>query len=300
VGNVGRVAVVAALLVADVGLIVFGLSHFHSKNTPSVPVTLRTPNLHNLLGGPNHKVDAASVTSATKRPGVLISALSNTAAISVMTGCTHRPNFQATLTGGAAWFPVTPPARHILRAQLTGPGTVWAVGADRKCHHLKYYSKLGAGAWTASSHLGHVWVPEESGVRSPRGHVSTPCGTTKPQPVALAAADTKRALVICQLGVFRTVNAGKSWEAAGKLPMGRPASVTLTRHGHGAIVIEDPTGCAGLDVTVTRDGGKTWSKADCLVNAESPAGISLAHDGTGLMLGAGKPYATKDYGKDWK
>ncbi len=251
---------------------------------------------------PNASTSQQPGSDATVTPGErnrLFTASDSTTAWRAHGGCSGKPNLAKTTDGGRSWSALTAPAPHVLRIEFTSATAGWAVGTTASCTSPTYYGTGDGGTtWTAATTLGSVWFPLKGGVRTSTGATTTPCsGNAKP--VAVSATGNNTALVVCPTGVERTTNAGSSWKAVGQVPAGTVAAVAAGESGDAVLVLSGALHCAGLRVATSSNSGRTWHQGSCLTEAIAPASVALASGNDGLLISAGRAYATTDGGRHW-
>jgi hypothetical protein len=304
-GRVFLVAVVLVLTGADAVLVVAALHRSHRADPSAVAVVSATtqPTVSASPTSPTAKPttresggQVVAVTDGAKR---LFTAASGTTAWRAHGGCVGTPKLSRTTDGARTWSALTAPAPHLLRIDLTGANTGWAIGAGAKCGSPTYYGTVDGGAtWAASPTLGHVWLALHTGVRAPSGATTSPCDNHA-APRSLAPSGTTDALSICPTGVMRTTDAGAHWAPIGQVPVGRSVIAALGAHGAGVLVLTGAPHCDGLRVLTTADVGTSWAKGSCLADAIEPASVAIAADGSGLLISAGRAYTTTDAGRHW-
>jgi photosystem II stability/assembly factor-like uncharacterized protein len=304
-GRVGVVALVLVLTVGDAVLVSAALHRSHRED-PSAAVVVRatpqptvSPSPSIPTTRPATRQSGAQVVSVTDGANRLFTAASSTTAWRAHGGCTGTPKLSRTTDGARTWSALTAPAPHLLRIDLTGADGGWVIGVDAKCGSPTYYGTVDGGAtWAASPTLGLVWLPLHTGVRTPSGATTSPCGHHT-APRSLAPAGTTDALSICPTGVMRTTDAGAHWASIGRVPAGRSVIAALGGHGHGVLVLTGAPHCDGLRVLTTANVGSSWARGSCLADAIEPASVAVAADGSGLLVSAGRAYTTTDGGKHW-
>jgi hypothetical protein len=290
----GRV-IVALLFVVNVVLVLGALHLRHGNSAPPSPSFTVSPRPHSS----DRSQPGSSVLAATKGPAPLLTESGPAFALVATGGCKADAQLFGSINNLYSLAGLTSPAKHILRVTATGPSSAWLVGADTNCRPT-YYATTDKGLnWSASNSLGRVWVPSDRGVRAPSGSTSSPCGSKSPEPIALAVSTPRQAMVICRVGVFRTVDAGATWLSVDTLPAGRPVNLALTKNGHGVLLLTGLGDCSGLRVALTRDGGASWLAGECLADAHSPAAVALDAHGDGIVNAQGRRYRTVDGGTHW-
>jgi hypothetical protein len=304
-GRVGVVALVLVLTVADAALVSAALHRSHREDPgaaavvsattpPTVSATPSTPPAQ-----PPTQQSGGQVVAVTDGANRLFTAASSTTAWRGHGGCSGTPNLSRTTDGARTWSALTAPAPHVLRIELTGASSGWAIGVGAKCGSPTYYGTVDGGAtWAASPTLGRVWLPLHAGVRAPSGATTSPCANHT-APRSLAPSGTTNALSICPTGVMRTTDAGGSWAPIGKIPAGQSVIAALGAHGTGVLLLTGAPHCNGLRVLTTADVGARWAKGSCLSDAIEPASVAIAADGSGMLISAGRAYTTTDAGRHW-
>ncbi len=294
--GVRRLSGVAAILVLlAVTVVLVGAAIIRHHNHQSASSSLSPAVLPPTVIAKQH---AAVATAALTGPAPLLTLSNSTTVMYARAGCRTAPNLMGSASGGVSWVKLAAPAPHLLRLQLTSAKSGYAIGASASCSPARYLT-TGTG-WSAAGGVGGVWFPTPNGVHSPVG-TSTPCGTAHPQPISLASVGAKRAIVICQVGVYLTTSGGRQWGVTGDVPAGHPLSVALTTRNRGVMLLARAPSCAGLRVAHTHDGGVTWQQDSCLSGLRSSAGIALAPNGTGLATAAKTTeYYTTDGGLTWR
>jgi hypothetical protein len=304
-GRLGVIVFVLVLTLADAVLVTAALHRSHRAD-PSAAVVAGATTQPTVSASPSSpttppatRQSGGQVVAVTDGANRLFTAASGTTAWRAHGGCAGTPKLSGTTDGARTWSPLTAPAPHLLRIDLTGATTGWAIGVDAKCGSPTYYGTVDGGAtWAASPTLGQVWLPLHSGVRAPSGATTSPCGRHA-APRSLAPSGTTEALSICPTGVMRTTDAGGNWTPIGRVPAGRSVIAALGAHGAGILVLTGAPHCAGLRVLTTADAGTRWAKGTCLTEAIEPASVAIAADGSGLLISAGRAYTTTDAGKHW-
>lgn len=246
----------------------------------------------------------AGLGTAADAVPILLSASSATDGWRTRPGCHRAPHLQATSDAGKTWRPLTSPAAHILRIDMTGPTSGWLVGADASCAPEFFSTTDGGATWTAGSGLGQAWVVIGHRVRTPSGQISNPCGAAGAGGRAqlVTAASVTAALLMCGSGVLETTDGGATWAPVAVYPSGGQAvaaALVPGSAGRGVALLSGATGCAGLSVVRTADTGKSWRAGPCLSALHAPAAVSLAADGSGYALGGGASEYTTDAGATW-
>jgi photosystem II stability/assembly factor-like uncharacterized protein len=304
-GRLGVTVLVLALTVGDAALVTAALQRTH-RSDPSVvasnavppPVPSATPSAAISTPAPT-KQPGSHVVAVTDGKHALFTAETATTAWRAHGGCTGTPNLSRTTDGARTWSALTSPAPHLLRIDLTGAQSGWAVGVNGSCSSPTYYGTVDGGAtWAASPTLGNVWLPLKAGVRSPSGASTSPCGHAV-APRGLAPSGTSGAVAICPTGVMRTTDAGTTWKPVGRLAAGQSVAAALDAHGTGVLVLTGAPKCGGLRVLTTADVGATWKTGTCLTDAIEPASVGIGASGAGLLISAGRAYATTDSGLHW-
>jgi hypothetical protein len=312
-GRLGVVVLILALTVGDAALVTAALQRTHrsdpstaastaassiasSAAAPVVPTA--TPTAGVATPAPTRQ-SGAKVVAVTDGKHALFTAVTATTAWRAHGGCSGKPNLSRTTDGARTWSALTAPAPHVLRIDLTGAQSGWVVGVDSSCGSPTYYGTVDGGAtWAASPTLGNVWLPLPTGVRAPSGATTAPCGKAL-APLGLAPSGTTGALAICPTGVLRTSDAGATWKPVGKLAAGQSVAAALDPHGAGVLVLTGAPNCGGLRVLTTADVGATWKVGSCLTEAIEPASVGIGTGGAGLLVSAGRAYATTDSGLHW-
>lgn len=239
------------------------------------------------------------VVAASGERNRLFTASGNTTAWRARGGCSGKPDLSMTTNAARSWSGLTAPAPHLLRITLTSATAGWAIGVTASCGSPTYYATTDAGkSWTASTNLGPVWLPVKSEIHTPTGHAATPCGQHA-APVELAPSGNTSALVICPTGVKRSLDSGTTWTPIGTIPAGKAVAAWLGGSGAAVLVLTGAPHCGGLRVLTSSDTAKTWAKSACLSGAVAPASVALASGGGGLLVSAGRAYATTDGGRQW-
>jgi photosystem II stability/assembly factor-like uncharacterized protein len=310
-GRLGVVVLVLVLTVGDAALVTAALQRTHRSDpstassvavagvrapsvpsaTPSAGTSTTTP--------PATRQSGAHVVAVTDGAHALFTAATNTLAWRAHGGCSGTPNLSRTTDGARTWTSLTAPAPHLLRIDLTGAQTGWVIGTDRGCSSPTYYGTVDGGTtWAASPTLGNVWLPLKAGIRAPSGATTSPCGHAV-APRGLAPSGTSAALALCPTGVLRTTDAGATWKPVGRLAAGQSVAAGLDAHGTGVLVLTGAPKCGGLRVLTTADVGASWKKGACLAEAIEPASVGIGPGGAGLLVSAGRAYATTDTGRHW-
>lgn len=288
------IVVLIAVNVVLVGIVL--LRHHHSKDDGTVipPTQNAAPSTPAISVSQR----AAAAKAASRTPQPVLSVAGKGSAVYAVAGCHQAPHLKVSVTGGAQWEPVPAPAPHVLGVQLLGKKSGFITGANAACQ-ATLYTPDGAG-WTPLALASKVWYAAPDGVHTPTGSVTKPCGRSVPGPVSLADSGKLDAIVICRTGVYLTTSGGRHWIVSGPLPAGHPASVGLTTRGRGAMLLAGTSGCTGLRVAFTRDGGLSWTPSSCLTQLQSPAAIALGTNGAGLATsGQSVRYFTVDGGQSW-
>jgi photosystem II stability/assembly factor-like uncharacterized protein len=304
-GRLGVVVLVLALVVGDAALVTAALHRTHRSdpsaalaNVPPPPAPSVTPSAAISTPAPTRQ-PGADVVAVTDGKHALFTAATDTTAWRAHGGCSGKPNLSRTTNGARTWSALTAPAPHLLRIDLTGAQSGWAVGVDSSCGSPTYYGTVDGGTtWAASPTLGNVWLPLKAGVRAPSGATTAPCGHAIAAR-GLAPSGTAGALAICPTGVLRTTDAGANWKPVGRLPAGQSVAAALDAHGAGVLVLTGAARCGGLRVLTTADVGATWKTGTCLTDAIEPASVGIGSGGAGLLISAGRAYATPDAGLHW-
>jgi photosystem II stability/assembly factor-like uncharacterized protein len=295
VRRLSGVAAIVVLLAVTILLVAAAIIRHH-KHVPAsvtnVPVINQTP-----LVVPFQP--AAGVRAATKQPAPLLTASNADAAFFAHGGCGQQPKLAGSLDGGQTWLALTPPAPHLLQVLLIGKRSGFVIGADSNCVPSKY-TPNGPNAWSPAAPVTGTWFATSNGIHTPGGAIVSPCGTTHPQPISLAASGRQDAIVICRVGIYLTTSGGGQWSVAGELPKGHPVSVSLTTKGRGILLLAHGSACRGLRVADTSDSGLTWRQDACLGDLTSSAAVAVAPNGFGIATdGAKTSYTTADAGVTW-
>ena len=311
VRRVSIVVIVIALTIADAALVYAALNRTYGNGSvaaastsvvtfsPATPVTsTAAPSATSTAQPASGPQPASRISAAAGEQGRLLSATSTTAAWRANGGCTGKPHLAGTTDGAKSWTAIAAPAPHLLRIDLTAAGTGWVIGTNASCGSPTYYTTSNGGTSWSSAGLGQVWLPEATGVRTPVRRRAAPCGHGT-APVQLASAGVNDAIVACPKGVERTTNAGATWSAAGTVPGGQVAAVSLEGSGQAVLVLTGAAHCGGLRVLTSTDTGAHWVRGKCLGGATTPAAVSLTSGGAGLLVSAGRSYATTDAGAHW-
>jgi hypothetical protein len=287
--------VICILVVLAAGLVSAAIIRRHHHDT------VNSLGSNRVAATPKVNIPAVYVTSASTKPSPVLSILGTGKAIYATSGCHGPTGVLGTTSGGFKWTAIASPALHILRAQIVDATHAWVVGGDSACHPTYYSISATSGGWVPSAKIGSIWFVVRNGIHIPNGRTSTPCGTTTPTPVALAPSGSRRALVVCAKGVFRTDSGGRNWNPTGAVPYGHPVNVALTGGGHGLLLLDGSTGCKGLRVARTSNDGKSWQSGSCLDELKPPAGVALLSTGAGLAtVGTSSTYQTTDFGVTWQ
>lgn len=214
-------------------------------------------------------------------------------------GCKTSPALSVLTPGALDWVKLTQPDYFLLRIQMTGAKTGWAVGANYTCTLPRYYTTTDGGKTWKQGPLGHLWYATPAGIESPSGTPSTPCGKKTLEPISFAPGNKETALIVCRHGVLRTTDGGASWHSAGKVTTGRAAAVALTPSGRGVLLMAEQPGCQGALVLTTSNAGRRWQVGQCLLVAVPPFGLSLNEDGSGTVYSFAGEYETTDFGATW-
>lgn len=312
-GRLGVVALVLVLTVGDAALVTAALNRSH-RSAPSagVAATAAVPPVvaSNVAPTLTPSVTPSATPSPAKQSGADVVAVSDGAntlftaagagtAWRAHGGCSGTPHLSRTTNGARSWSTLTAPAPHLLRIDLTGAQSGWVIGVTASCGSPTYYGTVDGGTtWASSPTLGSVWLPLPTGVHTPAGAVTTPCGHGV-APRDLAPSGTTSALVICPTGVMRSTNAGATWKPVGRVATGQSVAAALGVQGSGVLVLTGAPRCGGLRVLTTTDVGATWKTGSCLAEAIEPASVGIATDGSGLLVSAGRAYTTTDTGLHW-
>jgi hypothetical protein len=301
------VILVAVLTIGDAALVHAALSRSHrldpSAAAVSASVSAVTPSIPAVSPSSGAQQRAAKqpggrVIAAAGERNRLFTASGSTTAWRAHGGCSGKPGLSMTTNSAATWSPLTAPAPHLLRIALTGATAGWAIGVTAACGSPTYYATTDAGkSWVASTNLGPVWLATKAGIRTPTGHVAAPCGQ-RAAPIDLAPGNTS-ALVICPSGVRRSIDSGTTWTPVGTVPAGEAVAAWLGGSGNAVLVLTGAPHCGGLRVLTSSDTAKTWAKSACLSDAVAPASVALGSGGGGLLVSAGRAYATTDGGRHW-
>jgi hypothetical protein len=304
-GRVGVLVLVLALTLGDAVLVTAALHRSHRSNRSAAASAGATaqPTASSGRSSPTGRAatrqSGGQVVAVTDGAHRLFTAAGATTAWRAHGGCTGTPKLSRTTDGARTWSALTAPAPHLLRIDLTGANTGWAIGADAGCGPATYYGTVDGGTtWAATPTLGQVWLPLRTAVRAPSGATTSPCGHHA-APRSLAPSGATDALSICPTGVMRTADAGANWTPIGRVPAGRSVSAALGPHGAGVLVLTGSPHCDGLRVLTTADVGARWAKGSCLAEAIEPASVAIATDGSGLLVSAGRAYTTTDAGHHW-
>jgi hypothetical protein len=299
--RVGQFGVVGLLILANVVLIGYAVAH-HAPSTPvSVGSVVATPTINpSPSAQPAQKMVSAAKVPVVVEPVTLVSNYGTGVAWTAVGSCATGPNVAVSNDGGTTFIAVTQPAAHLLAIEATGPESAQIVGTDAACVTPEYFATSDDGLhWHAEAKAGSDWWQTPVGLRAPRKSITTPCPTATPLPVALGASGLT-ALVLCDVGVYRTSDGGAHWQPAGRLPLGaRANAVAMGASGHGVVVLSHTAGCGGARAYSTSNAGRTWVTGTCLVVAEKPMVATMASNGTGLLLTAGGTYLTTDNGQTW-
>ena len=170
--------------------------------------------------------------------------------------------------GGATWRRLPSPAEEIRRVALESATSMWVVGAKSAttagdCKAAFWRSADAGHTWDqAASTRGAWYVPADTkgGLHAPDTIVRDVCGQDTPLVVVPVGFDS--ATVACPDGAMRwTDDGGQLWRS-------RPAVPGLRALGlwspTAAVAVAITSDCAGLAVSTTADGGRTWSEQACL------------------------------------
>jgi hypothetical protein len=283
-------------LVAVIAVLVAVAMHRHSDGTQAkTGIPTGTPTQ---VPGPDTPVDAQGLDAVSKTPTPFLSVANAKYALFGTGGCHGTPLLYAVAKNGKKIIPGRSPATHIVRLAAETTTHAYLIGAAGHCRLTRYNTTDSGFTWTKARRLGGVWSPTRDGVRGPSGAVGHPCASGT-EPVALAPAGTKRAIVICRRGVFETTTGPTGWTPAGKLPTGQPAAVTLLPNGHGALLLASQGSCLGLRLLTTTDTGQSWTSGQCLARSHAPVALSISARGDGLLISTGQKYTTSNGGKTW-
>jgi hypothetical protein len=193
------------------------------------------------------------------------------------------------------------PAQHVLRIVRTGPTAGWLVGTNDTCAPTFYSTSDAGRTWAAAAGLAQAWVAIGSRLRLPSGGYATPCGSGA-APVGVAPASLTVAIASCRSGLLTTADGGLKWAAVAAYPHGGRAVAAALEPGtagRGVALLTGAAGCDGLAVVVTDNAGARWRAVQCLAGMRPPAGVSLAADGSGVVLAGRRTAHTVNSGERW-
>lgn len=283
-----------ALLAISVGFVAASVRDHHQAAIPR-PRGSEAPHTAPLPGFGT--ISAARIRSSSALPADLLGVISQGTAFRARAGCAQLAHLQLTVDGGYRWASVATPAPHVLSVETVPGSEVDLVGGNTKCRPTSYSSQDGTH-WSTGS-LSEDWFSSGPKVGTPKGALSDACAAGGGPVVALAAGDSKHAIVICRVGVFRTVDAGKNWTAPGSLPNGHPVSTALTPSGKGVLLMGGLDRCPGVNVLRTTDNGRSWRSSQCLTVSAAKLSVGINANGVGLVVAKPTCYTTTDFGRHW-
>jgi len=300
----GPTVVIALLVIIDMLLV--GLAWHHGRGQdPSQVVTIQPASSQHTTHStssspkPTRTSTAPPASPPVKNAAPLVSTVDGTTATLANYGCKGSPDLRTTIDGGATTAALTAPAPHILRVVQTDALNIWVIGADGKCHPTYYSTTDGGQTWSAAGSLGQVWISLPTGVHTPRGKLSKPCGTKPAGQIALSPSGSADAFVVCSDSLRRTSNGGKSWRTVTGLPSGQIVNASLATGGTAVAALKGASGCSGLLLVATANAGGHWSAGQCLKDLKPSAVVAITDAGTGLASSSGVSYITSDAGRSW-
>lgn len=273
-----------------------------SAPSPTAPSPTRPSSVSSSVAGS----DAAASTGAASAAGqrVLLDLSSDGAAIRATAGdCTSSTaaTVEVSEDGGVSWRQVAGDVRRVLRVIARQQGEVWFVGAGPgagagpqtgagtgDCVAARY----DAPGFTPATVDGVWYLPTDPAgtvLSSPAGPVDTGC-----VPIALAAADTRTAHVLCSNGALRiTQDTGASWRTVSRVPGAVAISFQDVASGYLLAATKD---CPAA-VLATDDRGVSWTRRGCLKGTE-PQAVAAAGDQL-LAVVDGRLQGSADAGRTW-
>jgi len=168
-----------------------------------------------------------------------------------------------------------------LRYRSIGPhrgGRVTAVAGHRRQPHTFYMGATGGGVWKTTD-AGYLWENISDGAFSTGSIGAIDVAESDPSVVYVGTGSAAiRSNVIQGRGVYRSIDAGKSWSFLGLREVGQIGSIRVDPRDANVAFVAALGQAFGPNpergVFRTRDGGKTWQKV--LFINESTGAVSLA------------------------
>ncbi len=258
--------------------------------------------------GPTSKVSSAPLKTATPSPSATPAApaVRPAAAVllsvardgTVLTATRHSckesgpVSVDVSTNLGKSYVERQAPVVQVLSLDALSSKDLRLVGTDSGCTISQFSSTDLGASWTRSLSVD-TWFIGPDGDEE----VVTPSRTAKPgcDVVSVWPTDASLARVACADGRIRgTGNGGKSWQNLGGLDGLRAAVFPAPGNG---MALASFQGCAAQAFT-TRDGGRTWSRANCISGTKAQA---IAYNGSTLVaLVSDQTYISTNRGASWR
>ncbi|MCC7034655.1 MAG: hypothetical protein IT179_17675 [Acidobacteria bacterium] len=238
------------------------------------------------------------------------------------------PDRAATVSAQGPPNVIVPPAAFDdLKWRLVGAtrgGRVTAYSGVRQQPHTFYFGGVGGGVWK-SEDAGITWVPMTDGSPLGTGSIgSIDVAPSNPNHVWVGTGSAAiRSNVIIGRGVYKSLDAGRTWQALGLEDSGQIGGIKVHPYSPNTVwlaALGSPFGPnAERGIFKTTDGGRTWKKTlfvdnehggrDVEVDWENPdilyaamyRGVRKGWDIiSGGPAGKGGIYKSTDGGETWK
>jgi hypothetical protein len=167
------------------------------------------------------------------------------------------------------------------------------VGVDEACERIGFATTDGGRSWSKLDAVPTMWslVPgDKAAVHAPTGQVDVPC-----EPASLTGLDDKVARLACTDGrLLGTVSGGDDWSILGN---NSDMSVVGFVSATSALALAAESGCDGISVQRSTDGGTHFSSAYCVEGA-GPWGLYTDSD-TAVVVGSDTVARSADGGQKW-
>jgi photosystem II stability/assembly factor-like uncharacterized protein len=280
---------VAALVVADVALVVGVMRHVNQTPPPSSDVagTTAIPSEPNDSAAPQAAYDFVPATSGA------ISLAGDQALLYATRGqCDGDApgRLVVSINGGASIATSETGLASVLAVSAVSRTELRVVGADDECSVRRLRSTDGGDSWLTDPD-DDLWYPDPTDatkIVSPQGSSEPGCTVT-----SLSQVGDDFGRVSCSDGTVRGSGDGKKWVELGRLDDVRVTSFTTFSAGVALAVYQ---GCAAQAFT-TRDSGRTWAPGGC-ISGEPAQAIASGESGLAAVV-ADQLYVSDDAGKSW-
>ena len=216
-------------------------------------------------------------------------------AIAVVAAVPNRPTLVAAPQPAAQLSPVSLDSRAFqdLRWRNVGPtrgGRVTAIAGVRSQPCTYYMGATGGGVWKTET-CGATWTPISDGQIETGSIGSIDVAESNPAIVWVGTGSAAiRSNVIIGRGVYKSVDAGRTWQFMGLKDAGQIGSIVIHPANPDIVWLAalgspfGPNDERGIYKTV--DGGKTWKKT-LFVNAETGGRVVAVNDANPGELYAG-------------